>query len=504
MCGIYLSEEPPSEETKYYITCRGKSFQSGAVHGNFHLFSSVLSIRSSVSQPITVPPFTLLYNGEIYNGEESDTLFVARAIKSCMRGNACEDADETDGGYVEKGFAFVNELYTRLKGCRALLECEVALAVTDGRMAYFFKDDIGKRSLGYRTGPFTLSSVNYEAEIDPMKLYIYDSRTKGLHWRFKERTGIVRTYLNRVSSIKEYLFSEKYRNEYSFLTGYENVVTGNVAELLQPRMSPSAKHVLSHMDYVLVLHTLLENSFGARKCCGSPVLFFSGGIDSLVLAIYTHLAADSERDIYLINTAAGGAFDRTQSTSAHHDLQGAFPHRRFVLIENNLDLDEIKKHKSRIEYLMLPKNGRMDFNIACVLYLTAMCASKYGKVVYLGSGADEVFGGYSKYASGAEGASPRAHMLFDLFTISAHNIARDDRAISHWNVEARFPLLDYSVVEFSLSLPMSCFINKERSENKAILRDLLRFHGFDRAANTPKKAMQYGTGMSKYESQIFP
>ncbi|ELA41795.1 uncharacterized protein VICG_01147 [Vittaforma corneae ATCC 50505] len=505
MCGIYLSEVPSDEEIKYYIACRGKDFQSEAVCGNFHLFSSVLSIRSSVPQPFVEFSFTFLYNGEIYNDEESDTLFIARAVKDIRHKDTNENVDGINGA-----FTFVNELYKRLKGHEVLLESEFALVITDGKIACFFKDDVGKRSLGYRLSPFTLSSVNYDIEVDPMKFYIYDSSTKKIYWRLKEQTGIVREYLNRMGSIKEYLFSEKYKKEYSFLTEYENIITSNTTGMHQADISLSPGPGLCRIGYVSVLHSLLESSFKTRRCYGNPVIFFSGGIDSLILAIYTHLTMDSEKTIYLINTATEGSFDCIQGIKSYQDLQSTFPNRNFVFVENNLKLDEIKKHRAVVKYLMHPKKGWMDFNIASVLYFTAMCASAYGKVVYLGSGADEIFGGYNKYINDIRDRNTvkysrvRSHMLFDLFTISAHNIARDDRAISHWNVEARFPLLDYKIIEFSLSLPTSCFIDERFPENKAILRNLLRFHGFDRAAGTPKKAMQYGTGMSRYESQILP
>ena len=48
--------------------------------GKYYYVSSVLSIRSTVPQPVKIRNFTFLYNGEIYNGEESDTEFISKII----------------------------------------------------------------------------------------------------------------------------------------------------------------------------------------------------------------------------------------------------------------------------------------------------------------------------------------------------------------------------------------------------------------------------------------
>lgn len=73
------------------------------------------------------------------------------------------------------------------------------------------------------------------------------------------------------------------------------------------------------------------------------------------------------------------------------------------------------------------------------------------KVVFSGLGADEVWGGYSRYKTAAKKflpdseASVRAmkqEMSLDLDRIWHRNFGRDDRMISANGKEARFPFLD--------------------------------------------------------------
>ena len=56
-----------------------------------------------------------------------------------------------------------------------------------------------------------------------MKIYIYDGLKKKLRSKFKREDGIIKEYFKSISSISKYLFSEKYRKEYSFMKGYDSI-----------------------------------------------------------------------------------------------------------------------------------------------------------------------------------------------------------------------------------------------------------------------------------------
>ena len=79
---------------------------------------------------------------------------------------------------------------------------------------------------------------------------------------------------------------------------------------------------------------------------------------------------------------------------------------------------------------------------------TPLQVTSQAKVVLSGLGADEVWGGYSRYRTAAvKGglAGLHAEMSLDLNRLWHRNMGRDDRAISHNAKEARFPFLDRRV-----------------------------------------------------------
>lgn len=61
------------------------------------------------------------------------------------------------------------------------------------------------------------------------------------------------------------------------------------------------------------------------------------------------------------------------------------------IFEIDLVKEEILEIKDDIEKLIYSKTRRMDFNIGVVLHFISKKAREFGKVGYLGSGADEIF-----------------------------------------------------------------------------------------------------------------
>jgi len=119
--------------------------------------------------------------------------------------------------------------------------------------------------------------------------------------------------------------------------------------------------------------------------------------------------------------------------------------------------------------LMHPHNTEMDLSIACALYFAARgtgtistannCALEYtttARVLLSGLGADELFGGYTRHATaynrgGYAGLADELEL--DVSRLGKRNLGRDDRVISNWAREARFPFLDEGLVNWSLSIP---------------------------------------------------
>merc|ERR1719329_824740 len=87
--------------------------------------------------------------------------------------------------------------------------------------------------------------------------------------------------------------------------------------------------------------------------------------------------------------------------------------------------------------------------------MTQLSASS--RVLLIGTGADELLGGYARHRTarekrGADGV--RNEMLKDLERLWTRNLGRDDRIVSDHGREARHPFLDDDFLAFVGALPI--------------------------------------------------
>ena len=113
----------------------------------------------------------------------------------------------------------------------------------------------------------------------------------------------------------------------------------------------------------------------------------------------------------------------------------------------------------------------MDLSIAYALYFasrgTGMASTDAqsepllyttpARVLLSGLGADELFGGYTRHTTafrrnGYPGLIDELEL--DVNRLGKRNLGRDDRVISSWGREARFPYLDESLVKWAVELPV--------------------------------------------------
>jgi asparagine synthetase B (glutamine-hydrolysing) len=226
----------------------------------------------------------------------------------------------------------------------------------------------------------------------------------------------------------------------------------------------------------------------------------------MIIAVFLHHSINIDLPIVLINTSFVNDkkvnIDREVGKLGFEDLKRKFKERKFIFVENDILYTEFKDKLFHIKKLIYPKEKHIDLNIGSCLYFGSSKAKEFSKVVFLGSGADEVFGGYNRYKNDLKNL--KSSLLGDLKNLWEANLGRDDRVISDNGVEGRCPFLDREVIRRSINLPGEYLIRRNGDEliDKFILREILKNEGFERASLVKKKAMQYGSGIYRWERRL--
>jgi hypothetical protein len=177
--------------------------------------------------------------------------------------------------------------------------------------------------------------------------------------------------------------------------------------------------------------------------------------------------------------------DRETGRKAFQEFQSVCPGRcwRFVAVSGrygfnsladsqvNVPYTETTAHRSNVINLIHPHNTEMDLSIAYALYFaargTGVASTNFNttptayhtpaRILLSGLGADELFGGYTRHATAwaRQGFMGLLDELkLDIERLGKRNLGRDDRVISHWGREARFPYLDEALVKWAVESPI--------------------------------------------------
>ena len=180
---------------------------------------------------------------------------------------------------------------------------------------------------------------------------------------------------------------------------------------------------------------------------------------------------------------------------------------------------ETMAERANVINLIHPHNTEMDLSIAYALYFAArgtglattssdMIPFPYtttARVLLSGLGADELFGGYTRHATAFRRTGYPGlldELKLDVDRLGKRNLGRDDRVISHWGREARFPYLDENVVRWAVESPIwnKCGFQPLASQyhetvslepGKKVLRLLAHKMGLHSVAMEKKRAVSY-------------
>ncbi|WP_395686776.1 asparagine synthase (glutamine-hydrolyzing) [Caenimonas koreensis] len=444
-----------------------------------HRRLSIIDLSAASHQPMndTISGVTLIYNGELYNFRELRTDLEAL-------GHTFRSAGDTEvvlRGYLEWGSAS----FARFAGM-------FALAIWDQRtqVLHLARDATGMKPLYYLPCG---DGIAFASELKA----------------FQALPGF--TAAIDPVAVQQYLeFGYVFEEDQTMLQGVRKVAPGHRLEISNGQIrinaawftppSPDARDTRQEQDRVEELGELLQKVVGEHLIADVPLaVMLSGGLDSSVVA---SLASKQSPLLTITMGFSGAGFDERDNARRVSQFIGS----RHV--EVLITPEEVKREV--VQGVRVFDDLFADWGTVTTRILYRRCRQQGIKVVLVGEGADELFGGYGisnvphrlglwqkfrlyqkyagrrygtqfgrfrsvldEYLEASQGDGFDAVRLFETRRqLPNQYVMKVDKASMAESVEARAPYLDRRVAELAYRTPRQWLLRG--GENKYLLRAMSR------------------------------
>lgn len=425
------------------------------------------------------------------------------------------------------------------------------------RTIYWARDSLGRNSLlmgWYKDRLLYVSSVNGNCprnkvvEVPPLGIYAYnlDLQTISLIPWTQEMFG-VEYYQQRFEDVQQFMkdrINITWDKSISVVPPWLQTsecprLSFRFDHLLEDFPHTNPELILTHLmscpsvaETVQTFITLLSSSIfdrinhtprictncrvGQLSCNHAKVgVLFSGGVDCSLLAVLADQLINAELPINLYNVAFEKVSkvpkepnwnvpDRISALEALQELQKLNPNREWNLVEINVPRKKLDEAlANQISHLVAPLTSVLDESLGGALWFASgggiekPSLDHCCRVLLIGSGADELLGGYTRHRNAYRRTGDvEDELLQDWHRLPSRNLARDDRVISDNGVTPRAPFVEEAFVSFIRKLhPMEkCYHKLAEGLGDKLLLRLAAFHlGLKETSYRRKRALQFGS-----------
>jgi asparagine synthase (glutamine-hydrolysing) len=271
-----------------------------------------------------------------------------------------------------------------------------------------------------------------------------------------------------------------------------DAVKGGVSDFYRGFLDYGEESKLPFKEAKESLGEALRETVKAMLPEGKFGILFSGGVDSTLLA---KLAAEAGGDFVCYTAAASEkAKDLVHAKEAAENVGLELRHRVIKQEDTERFLSEAVR--------AVEDASQVKADVSLPLHVACGLAGEDGmRVVFSGSGSDELFCGYERHRHGSDLRKEAHYEMLRFFEATG---SRDYTIAAENGLEMKHPYMDRKVAELAMRLPGS-FRAGERNgmrADKYILRETALDAGIpEEIAFRKKIAVQYGSGFGKAVSK---